>query len=86
MLRDLHRVLGWRPKLDSVASATLGETKSANGLEAVRWFRAGDLEKVIDYCLRDVEVTWQVYQYGRQKGYVQTYDRRWRTHRVPVKW
>ena len=86
MLRDLHRTLGWRPKLDNVASATLGETKSANGLQAVRWFRTGELQKIIDYCQRDVGVTWRVYEFGKRNGYVRTSDRRWRTHRVPVKW
>jgi DEAD/DEAH box helicase domain-containing protein len=86
MLQDLHRVLGWRPKLDNVATATLGERKSADGLQAVRWFRQGQLDKVMAYCRRDVEVTWQVYQFGRRNGYVQYHDRRWRLHKVPVKW
>jgi DEAD/DEAH box helicase domain-containing protein len=86
MLVDLHRTLGWRPSLDSVAAATLGETKSADGLQAVRWFREGRVQKVIDYCRRDVEVTWRVYDFGRRNGYVQYRDRRWRTHQVPVRW
>ena len=86
MLQDLHRALGWRPKLDDLAAATLGERKSADGLQAVRWFRAGQLDKVIDYCRRDVEVTWLVYEFGQRNGYVQYRDRRWRTHRVPVRW
>ncbi|MFQ6100632.1 MAG: ribonuclease H-like domain-containing protein [Anaerolineae bacterium] len=86
MLQDLYNALGWRPKLDDVAAATLGETKSADGLQAVRWFRQGKLDKVIAYCRRDVEVTWQVYQFGRDNGYVQYHDRRWRVHQVPVRW
>jgi DEAD/DEAH box helicase domain-containing protein len=86
MLQDLHGRLGWRPKLDNVATATLGESKSADGLQAVRWFRQGLLDKVLDYCRRDVEVTWQVYDFGRQNGYVQYRDRRWRVLRVPVNW
>jgi DEAD/DEAH box helicase domain-containing protein len=86
MLKDLHQTLGWRPKLDDVASATLGERKSANGLQAVRWFRANQLDKVIAYCRRDVEVTWKVYDFGRRHGYVQYHDRRWRARKVPVRW
>ena len=86
MLRDLYQALGWRPKLDDVAAATLGESKSADGLQAVRWFRQGELDKVIAYCRRDVEVTWQVYEYGRQNGYVKYRDRRWREHLIPVRW
>ncbi len=86
MLDDIHRTLGWRLKLDDVAAATLGEGKSADGLQAVRWFREGKIQKVIDYCRRDVEVTWRVYQFGQQNGYVQYRDRNWRIRRVPVPW
>ena len=86
MLQDLYRTLGWRLKLDNVASATLGESKSADGVQAVHWFRDGQLEKVIEYCRRDVEVTWRVYQFGQQNGYIQYRDRGWRTHKVPVGW
>lgn len=86
MLHDLHQALGWRLKLDDVAAATLGEGKSADGLQAIRWFRQGEVQKVIDYCRRDVEVTWRVYQFGQQHGYVQYRDRNWRVRRVPVRW
>ena len=86
MLKDLYQTLGWRPKLDNVAAATLGEGKSADGLQAVRWFRQGQLDKVMAYCRRDVEVTYQVYRFGRRNGYVQVRDRRWRVHKVPVRW
>ncbi len=86
MLDSLYRTLGWRPSLDTVAAATLGETKSADGLQAIRWFREGQLDKLTAYCRHDVEVTWKVYQFGRRNGYVQYHDRRWRVHKAPVKW
>ncbi len=86
MLRDLADRLGWRPKLNDVAAATLGLAKSGDGLDAVRWFRQGQLERVIDYCRRDVEVTWRVYDYGRQNGHVKILDRSWRERLVPVRW
>jgi len=86
MLVDLHRSLGWRPKLDDLALATLGEGKSGNGLDAVRWFRQGRLEEVVAYCKRDVDVTWRVYDFGRRSGYVQVRDRSWRIRRIPVPW
>ncbi len=86
MLRDLYRVLGWRPKLGDLAAATLGETKSGDGLDAVRWFRQGELDKVIAYCRHDVEVTWKIYQFGQRNGYVHYRDRNWRVQRVSVTW
>ncbi len=86
MLVDLKRVLGWRPKLDDLAAATLGTGKSADGIAAVRWFREGKLPQVIDYCKRDVEVTWQVYDFGRRNGYVQVWGRSRQPRSVPVRW
>ena len=86
MLVDLRRLLGWRPKLNNVAAATLGEHKSADGIAAVRWFRAGQLERVISYCKQDVAVTWGVYDFGRSNGYVQLQARYGRITRVPVPW
>lgn len=86
MLQEIHRTLGWRLKLDDVAAATLGEGKSADGLQAVRWFKQGQIQKVIDYCRRDVEVTWKVYRFGQQNGHIKYRDRNWRIRRVPVRW
>jgi len=86
MLDHIQRSLGFRLKLDDVAAATLGEGKSADGLQAVRWFRQGQLQKVIDYCRRDVEVTWKVYEFGQRNGYISYRDRHWRLRKVPVRW
>ncbi len=86
MLHDIYRTLGWRLKLDDVAAATLGEGKSADGLQAVRWFRQGQIQKVIDYCRRDVDVTWKIYRFGQQHGHVRYRDRNWRMRKVPVRW
>ena len=86
MLVHLYRILGWRPKLGDLAAATLGETKMGDGLDAVRWFRQGHLDRVIAYCRQDVQVTWRLYEFGHRNGYVQYRDRNWRVQRVPVRW
>lgn len=86
MLQDLYRRLGFRLSLDAVAAATLGSTKSADGIQAVEWYRRGEIDKVIAYCERDVEVTRDVYEFGRRNGYVRYRDRRYRTKNVPVHW
>lgn len=57
-------------KLDSVAQGTLGVGKSADGLMAIEWWRSGQEQKVIDYCLQDVKVTRDVFEYGRKEGRV----------------
>lgn len=86
LLLHLHAALGWRPRLDDVAAATLGERKNGDGLAAVRWFREGLIDRVAAYCRRDVELTWRLYDFGRQHRHVAVFDRYRRTQQVPVDW
>lgn len=64
LLKEIHRVLGRRVKLDSVAEATLGVNKSGNGLQALEWWRKGEIDKVREYCLKDVEITRNIFDYA----------------------
>jgi DEAD/DEAH box helicase domain-containing protein len=82
--------LGFRVKLDSLAASTLGRGKSGSGIQSVEWWRSGDpalRQKVADYCKMDVELTRDIYLFGRAKGYVLLNDiRTGETRRVPVSW
>jgi len=64
LMYDLEDRLGFRPKLDSVASATLGVGKSADGLKALEWWKQGEIDKIIEYCSDDVRVTRDLYSFG----------------------
>ncbi|MCX6779498.1 MAG: ribonuclease H-like domain-containing protein [Candidatus Magasanikbacteria bacterium] len=64
MLEEIKKVLGFRLKLNDVAKATLGTAKSGNGLDAVEWFKKGEWDKIEKYCLDDVKITKEVYEYG----------------------
>lgn len=86
MLQDIYRALGFRVSLASLASATLNASKSADGIQAVHWFRQGEVDKVLAYCERDVEVTRDVYEFGRRYGFVRYFDRNYRVRQVPVNW
>jgi DEAD/DEAH box helicase domain-containing protein len=86
MLQDIYRILGFRVSLDSLASATLSVNKSADGIQAVHWYRQGEVDRVMAYCERDVEVTRDVYGFGQRHGFVRYYDRRYRVRQVPVNW
>ena len=66
LMLDLEARLGFRPKLDSVASSTLGEGKSADGLQAIEWWRRGEIDKIIEYCRDDVRVTRDLYDFGKR--------------------
>ena len=68
LLAEIKNVLGRRLKLDSVAEATLGRKKTGSGLDAVKWWEAGEYEKVKKYCIEDVRITKDVYEYALKNG------------------
>lgn len=72
-------------KLEAVAQGTLGAGKSADGLLAVEWFKKGQIQKIIEYCTQDVRVTRDVFQFGRQNGFVKI-QRSEKVIQVPVQW
>jgi DEAD/DEAH box helicase domain-containing protein len=73
-------------KLEAVARGTLNAGKSADGLKAVEWYRAGQIQKIIEYCLQDVKVTRDIFQYGRQNGFVKIARAEDKIVQVPVQW
>ena len=86
MLVDIYRTLGFRLRLDSIARATLGTTKTADGIQSVSWFRNGDLDKVAEYCKSDVDITRRVYEFGRDNGFVHYYSKLGSKLKVAVNW
>ena len=68
LMKEVQNVLGRRLRLDSVASATLGVSKSGHGLEAVEWWKNGEIDKIIKYCIDDVRITKDLYEYAVKNG------------------
>jgi DEAD/DEAH box helicase domain-containing protein len=73
-------------KLEAVARGTLGTGKSADGLQAVEWWKQGEVQKIIDYCIQDVKVTRDVFQFGRQNGHVKIQRSEENITQVSVQW
>ena len=70
ILEDIHHRLGFRLGLDHLAMETLNQGKSADGLQAVKWFRQGEMEKLTKYCTQDVAVTRDLFMHGLEKGHL----------------
>jgi len=64
LLVEVKNSLGRRIKLDTIAEATLGTKKSGHGLQAVEWWKTGEIDKIIKYCIEDVKITKQLYDYA----------------------
>lgn len=66
LLAEVYKALGRRLRLESLAQATLGRGKKGDGLKAIEWWQAGEVEKVRDYCLEDVRLTKELFDYARE--------------------
>ncbi len=78
---------GVRIGLNNLARATLGAPKGGHGLDAIRWYREGDWDRLIQYCEKDVLLTRDLYLFGKQHGYVKFWDRDRRAERqLEVQW
>jgi len=86
MLTHVHERLGYRLKLDNLAQATLGVGKSADGLQALQWWKEGKLEEIARYCRQDVAVTRDLYLFGRENRYVLFQNKAGQKARLPVGW
>ena len=87
IMDEVTRVLGHRVSLDSLAEATLGQHKGGSGLDALRFFKDGRWEELTAYCLKDVQLTKDIYEYGLQHGELRcTAKYTGQELRIPVNW
>jgi len=70
LLARIKQSVGHRVSLDAVASQTLGIQKSGSGLDAITYYETGQLDKLANYCIKDVEITRDIYDYGRTNGHI----------------
>ncbi len=70
ILEDVESRLGRRIGLDILAQANLGVGKTGHGLDAIDFYRNGEIEKLKSYCLNDVKITKDIYELIKKQGYL----------------
>ncbi len=68
IMKEIRKVLNRRIGLNKIAEGTLGKNKIANGLEAVAWWKEGKIDMIRKYCLEDVKITKEIYEYAIAKN------------------
>lgn len=68
ILKEIKNSCGRRMKLDQIAEGTLGVNKSGHGLQAITWWKQGEIEKIKKYCTDDVRITKEIYDYAMKNG------------------
>ena len=43
--------------------------------QALKWYKEGKIDEIKKYCLKDVEITKNLYDFGRKNGHVLFYSR-----------
>ncbi len=74
ILEKVEKSLGFRASLDNLSQATLGVKKNGHGFLAIDYFHKGEWDKLEEYCLHDVKMTKELYEFGKKEGklYFQT--------------
>jgi DEAD/DEAH box helicase domain-containing protein len=86
MLVALQNILQHRLSLDAIATATFGVEKTAEGMQAIHWFREGKLMEIAEYCCYDVKLTKLVHEYGARNRQLHYHNRFGKKLTVPVSW
>lgn len=86
ILESVKNRLGYRLSLDHLTSVTLGAGKTADGLDALRWWKEGKMAKILAYCRSDVAITRDLFRFGCENGYLLFQNKAKQTVRLPVDW
>lgn len=86
ILIDIQSLIGHLLSLDHLAQFTLGRKKSGSGMDAPRWFRQGRFDLLEKYCIDDVIITRDLYNFGVENGFVKYQRRDGKSATIPVKW
>lgn len=86
ILDDIKKRLGFRLSLNHLANKTLKVKKSADGLQSLQWFKEGKIDLITEYCIKDVEITRDIFQFGIENEYL-LYERKYGgLVRIPLDW
>ncbi len=70
LLEEVYKYLGYRLSLNSLAEHTLGKSKTADGLQALKWYKEGRFDLIRHYCQKDVEITRDLFYHALEQGFL----------------
>ena len=86
ILADVRKRLGHRLSLEQLVSNTLKAPKLADGLQSLQWWKEGKIDKIIEYCTSDVQLTRDLFEFGLREGYLLFNKKNEGVVRLPVDW
>ncbi len=84
LLEEIHNYLGYRLSLNRLAEQTLGSQKTADGLQALAWYKEGRIDLIQQYCKKDVEITRDILYYALEQGFLLFANKAKQVVRLPL--
>lgn len=82
ILDDIKIKIGRRLALNDLISTTLGKKKTGHGLMAIEYFKEGRWDELKKYCMDDVSLTKDLFEFGAKTGEIYYLNER---GRIPIK-
>ncbi len=85
LLDAIHARIGFRLPLGHLGEETLGVPKSADGLQALQWWKEGRVDEIERYCRQDVTLLRDLFEHARRHGHLLFRTRRGERVRIPLR-
>lgn len=85
ILEDIKKKIGKRLALNDLIKPTLNKKKSGHGLLAIEYFKNKEWDKLKKYCLDDVLLTKELFDFGVKNGEIYYLDEKGR-QTIKVDW
>jgi DEAD/DEAH box helicase domain-containing protein len=86
LLEAIHRRIGFRLPLAHLATENLGTSKSADGLQSLRWWKQGRIEEIEKYCQNDVELLRNLFEHACAERHLLFRTKGGDRVRIPTPW
>ncbi|NNK58166.1 MAG: DEAD/DEAH box helicase [Desulfofustis sp.] len=84
LLEEIHNQLGYRLGLNRLVEETLGLRKTADGVQALAWYKEGKLREIADYCREDVKLTRNLFLYALECSHLLFRNKAGKSVRLPL--
>lgn len=72
--KELVKAHGERFKLNNLVHHTLNESKLMDSADAPKLWKQGEYDKVVEYCLKDTQLVYDLWKYGQENGLVKAFS------------
>ncbi len=70
ILEEIEKQRGHKISLNAMAKENIGIEKNGSGLEAINLYHQGKINQLKEYCLQDVKITKELYEFGLKNNYL----------------